>query len=326
MKQQQFEQQFAAQWREFAKWLDQLEASPHRRHAECIDFPARYRTLCGHYAMARERRYSSSLVDQLQQLVRRGQGQLYRHRGQWLWRLARFVSHGFPAAIRRQAGPFWLACALFWLPAIVIGLATYADSDRIYMVTDRVTVAQMESMYDPDSDHPGRSEERASDSDFYMFGFYVYNNVGIGFRTFAGGILFGLGSVFFLLFNGLHIGAIAGHLTGMGYITTFWGFVAGHSALELMAICISGAAGLVLGRALLMPGPYRRLTALRLAAASAIELMLGAMLMLFMAAFVEAFWSSTSAVPAAVKYTVGIVLWLLLAGYFLFLGRRHESG
>ena len=46
-----------------------------------------------------------------------------------------------------------------------------------------------------------------------MFGFYVMNNVGIGFRSFAGGIFLGLGSALILVFNGLFIGAAAGHLT-----------------------------------------------------------------------------------------------------------------
>ena len=49
----------------------------------------------------------------------------------------------------------------------------------------------------------GFAEGRSGDQDAAMAGFYVYNNVGIAFRCFATGILFGLGSLFFLLYNGL---------------------------------------------------------------------------------------------------------------------------
>jgi len=73
--------------------------------------------------------------------------------------------------------------------------------------------------------------------------------VRIGFQTFAGGLLAGVGSVWFLAANGVVIGAVAGYLTEIGYSETFWSFVAGHSSLELLAIVLSGAAGLRLGLA-----------------------------------------------------------------------------
>jgi hypothetical protein len=46
------------------------------------------------------------------------------------------------------------------------------------------------------------------DSDVLMFGYYIHNNVSIAFRTFAGGILGGVGSIFFLIYNGLIVGAV----------------------------------------------------------------------------------------------------------------------
>jgi len=105
-----------------------------------------------------------------------------------------------------------------------------------------------------------------------MFAYYINNNVGIGFRMYAGGILFGIGSVFFGVYNGIVIGAVAGHLTGIGYGETFWSFVPGHSAPELLGIVISGAAGLMLGRALVKPGQRSRLIALKEEAQASIPL------------------------------------------------------
>lgn len=34
-----------------------------------------------------------------------------------------------------------------------------------------------------------------------MFGYYIMNNIGIAFQTFASGLLFGLGSLFFPCFS-----------------------------------------------------------------------------------------------------------------------------
>ena len=110
-----------------------------------------------------------------------------------------------------------------------------------------------------------RSAERSAETDFVMFGYYIANNIGIGFRTFAGGILFGIGTLFLLVYNGLVIGGVAGHLTAIGYRDTFWSFVSAHGAFELTAIAVCGAAGLRLARAVLAPSQYSRARALALA-------------------------------------------------------------
>jgi uncharacterized membrane protein SpoIIM required for sporulation len=324
VKQQQFESQYQRLWQQFENMLDELESNKKTR-SSMASFPASYRAICSHYAMASERRYSSALCISLHTLAVRGQRQLYRHKGNWLWRFAHFLLFGFPGVVWRQRGVVFLGLALFWLPALAMGLATYWAPDSIYMVTDSLNVAQYESMYDPANEHMGRREARASDSDFAMFGFYIMNNVGVGFRTFAGGILLGLGSIYFLVFNGIQIGGVAGYLSWRGYIETFWGFVAGHSSFELTAICICGAAGLLLGKALWMPGRQRRLHALRDAAQDAIQLLMGGMLLLVMAAFVEAYWSPMQSVPVQVKYLVGGSLWILLLLYFALAGGWRES-
>jgi len=134
-----------------------------------------------------------------------------------------------------------------------------------------------------------------------------------------------LGSAFFLFFNGLMIGAVAGHLTHIGYGQTFWPFVVGHGAFELSAIALAGAAGLQLGWALIAPGRLPRSEALRLAARKSVLLICGVMLFLLIAAFIEAYWSSTIGVAPMTKYLVGAALWLLVATYLLFAGRTRHA-
>ena len=155
-------------------------------------------------------------------------------------------------------------------------------------------------MYDPANKRLGMRE---ADDNVAMFGFYIWNNVRIGFQTFATGLAFGLGTLFYLVFNGVMIGAVAGYLTEIGYGDPFWSFVSGHSAMELTAIAISGAAGLRLGAALIAPGLRSRKAALVAAARPAVQLMYGAAAMFFAAAFIEAFWSPLTDFPAADRST-----------------------
>ncbi len=122
----------------------------------------------------------------------------------------------------------------------------------------------------------------------------------------------------------MFIGGIAGHLTRLDYVDTFFPFVIGHGSFELTAIVFSGAAGLRLGFAILHPGQLSRLDALRLAGRDVIPMLYGIVIMLIVAAFLEAFWSSSASLPIAVKYSVGGLLWALVLGY-CFSGWRRES-
>ena len=323
MKQSLFEHRHMAEWEQFSLMLDRLERD---KHAVGVDsFPSDYRRLCQHLALARERGYSSFLIDSLQQQALRGHQQLYRHRSRLSAHVLAFILADFPRLVRQQWRFVLAACLMFFGSLIGIALLVYLFPDLVYNLIPAEQVSEMQSMYDPDAGHLGRSAERAASEDWVMFGYYIMHNIAIAFQTFASGLLFGLGSAFFLVFNGLMIGAVAGHLTQIGFGQTFWSFVIGHGAFELTAIALSGAAGLQLGWALIAPGRLPRAEALRLAARKSVLLICGVMLFLLIAAFIEAYWSSMTAPSPLIKYLVGAALWVLVTVYLLFAGRTRHA-
>ncbi len=281
-----------------------------------------YLLLCQHLALAKERLYDPALVERLNKLVLLLYRELYRYRSESRLNIYAFLRREFPLAIYRHRRFILVALLVFMLPALIAGTWIYFDDDAVYSVIDAPQVRQVEQMYDPAARKLGR--EREAETDIYMFGFYIKNNIGVAFRCFAGGLLLGIGSLLMLFFNGLFIGSVAGHLTRLDYVDTFYPFVVGHSAFELTAIVFSGAAGLRLGYALLNPGQLSRRNSLRLAGREVIPMLYGIVLMLVIAAFIEAFWSSNASLPIAVKYSVGAVMWILVLWYS-FSGRRHES-
>ncbi|MGK9417513.1 stage II sporulation protein M [Pseudomonas cedrina] len=324
MKQSLFESRHQPQWQVFAEHLKQLEQGQ-AKASDITDFPHQYRRLCQHLALAQERGYSSYLVDPLQQLALRGHQQLYRHRSQLAANVLGFVLADFPRLVREQWRFVLVASLLFFGSLVGIALLVYLFPDLIYAVVSPQQVAEMQGMYDPDASRLGRAAERASSEDWMMFGYYVMHNTGIAFQTFAAGLLFGLGSVFFLIFNGLVIGAVSGHLTEIGYGQTFWSFVIGHGAFELTAIALAGAAGLQLGWGLIAPGQLTRGESLRLAARKSVQMLCGAMIFLLIAAFIEAYWSSITVIAPWIKYLVGAALWLLVGAYLSLAGRNHHA-
>jgi uncharacterized membrane protein SpoIIM required for sporulation len=328
MKQEQFIAAHEAEWQRLEAWLQK----PSRKQngspkATPTEFAVLYRQSCQHLALARSRLYSPHLVNRLNRLVLESHQIMYGERRNLLKAIAGYVLADFPARVRQQWRLVLLSALLFYVPFIGMLTAIQVNPDMVYTVMNGTTLRKLEYMYNPEHRETlGRDWERQADTDLMMFGYYVKNNTGIGFRTFASGLLFGLGTLFVVLFNALYIGAAAGHLTQLGYNETFWGFVAGHSALELNAIVLSGAAGLQLGFALLAPGRRTRLRALREEAQSALRLMYGAAGMFILAAMVEAFWSPLSWVPVSVKYGAGLAMWGLVLLYFLLGGRRRATG
>ncbi len=324
MKQSLFESRHQPQWQAFAEQLKQLEQGKTRAR-DVADFPHHYRRVCQHLALAQERGYSSYLIDPLQQLALRGHQQLYSHRSHLGANALGFILADFPRLVREQWRFVLIASLLFFGSLVAVGLLVYLFPDLIYSIVSPQQVAEMHSMYDPDASRLGRAADRASSEDWMMFGYYVMHNTGIAFQTFAAGLLFGLGSVFFLIFNGLIIGAVSGHLTEIGYGQTFWSFVIGHGAFELSAIALAGASGLQLGWALIAPGQLTRSESLRLAARKSVQMLCGVMLFLLIAAFIEAYWSSSSTLAPWIKYLTGAGLWLLMGAYLALAGRTHHA-
>jgi uncharacterized membrane protein SpoIIM required for sporulation len=314
-----FERRHAASWERLTGLLKELErgsASP-RTAAE---LPRMHRRCCHHLALARRRHLGTDLEERLNDLAVRGHQQLYRSRTTGASRAFAFLVHGFPRLVRSEARLFWLATLLLYGPAIAMGVLVWSDPESIHSLLDVESVQAFEEMYGPRD-----ADERGSAGDFAMFGFYVYNNVGVAFRTFAGGLLAGIGTAFFLTSNGLVLGAVAAHLTREGQGEAFWSFVVGHGAFELTAIVIAGVAGLRLGLAILAPGRRRRSGALREAARTALPLVVGVAALLVVAAFVEAFWSSATWPDPATKGWAGAAAWLGVGAYLAGFGREHGS-
>ena len=326
MRQEQFVARHQTEWVAFESWLQARGGSARRARHERNngvltdeDVPARYRRICQHLALARRRGYSPVVVDRLQSLMQQGHGVLYRTPPPRWQRAAEFLFADFPQLVRSQRGAMWAACALFALPLVGIFVLLQYQPDLVHLLLDPKQIAQMEKMYDPAADRLGRD----SGGDWAMFGHYIMNNISIGLRTFAGGLLAGLGTVLVLLFNGITIGAVAGHLQHIGSGDPFWRFVVGHAPFELTAIVIAGGAGLQLGLRLLAPGRKRRIDALVDGGVIGAKLCLGVAFMLLVAAFIEAFWSSMAWVPAWGKFSVSGVLWTLV---FVWLWRGGHGG
>jgi uncharacterized membrane protein SpoIIM required for sporulation len=313
-----FEHQNEARWLQFEQLVGSMEKGKKDTNAEHL--PRLFREVCQDLSLAESRMYGSQVTGRLNELVIRGYELIYRtRRGGWE-DLLTFVISGFPQAVRRDWKLFWLCNAVFWLPFFAMMISAHHDIRWVQAVLGADGMSSIEQMYGGKKEQLGHLRAEYG-SNFMMFCFYIYNNVAIDFRIFAGGMAAGLGTLFFLLFNGLNIGASAGYVNHACNPPSFWSFVAGHSSFELLGMVISGMAGMKLGLAILRPGRLPRARALVVAGKQALPLIYGAALMTSIAAVIEGFWSAQG-IPYELKYTVGIIGWLALTAYLMMAGRR----
>ena len=278
-----------------------------------------YRAVSSDLMRAQAAGYSPDVIALLDGLAARAHNTLYSappYRMRAVWEL---VAADFPRTLRRHGRFFALAIALFVLPG-VLGFAGAMRSRAFALqILPAESVEQMEEAY-----AEGFGKGRKAGVNTFMTGFYVFHNVGIAFQCFATGVLFGLGSVFFLVYNGLTIGAVAGLVTAAGHGRNLLTFTCTHGAFELTAIVIAGTAGIVMGYALVDTRGRTRLGSLQARAREIVYLVVGAALMLLVAAGIEGFWSP-SGLPERVKWGGAIVAYLLVISYLTFAGRSGQA-
>jgi uncharacterized membrane protein SpoIIM required for sporulation len=303
-------------WQELAKILAADKPLSDLPAARISRAAALYRAVCGDLMRARQTGSAADVVHYLDALTARAHNALYGSRNYALRDAAEALRTGFPRAFRKNWRFMLVAALLFVVPLVIGWLGAMRSPAFAASVLPLKTLEELSRTY-----AEGFAKGRAGEANAAMAGFYVDHNVGIAFRCFATGILFGIGSVYYTLYNGLFLGAVFGFVQHAGHGRNLLTFVCGHSPFELTALVIASGAGLRMGGALIVTEGRTRLGSLRHCASELALLVAGAAAMLCIAALIEGFWSP-SWLPNGAKYAFSVVAWLAV---FTFLARAGKS-
>jgi len=268
----------------------------------------------------RSERLGPALEEYVNDLVRRGHSVFYHSTPNRPAGFVRPLVVGFPRALRDNHVYFWAAAAVLVIPMIVSFGLVVSNPSLARRVLPEHTLIEMEATYVARG-APVSSETPKGGIE--MTGYYLRNNISIALRCYALGIFAGVGTLYLLLANGIELGAVAGYVIARGHSDPFFAFVVSHSVIELSALAIAGAAGLVLGFAVIAPGYRLRREALAARGRDSFLLAGGASVLLVVAAVVEGFWS-TATLPLAVKIAFAATSALGLSCYLLFAGRTVQ--
>lgn len=305
-------------WAELERFLARSEGNGLRSFDahEIEAFVRAYRQIVCDLAIAQRDFPDDQLTLSLNGLAARAHLRLYRAPAPSWRRLGEFFWTDFARRFRAARRFLLTSALLLFGPALLAYVAAVVDPTlRAALVPDQLLQVMASGRTWTDIQptlRPG------------MATLIFTNNIQVAFLAFAGGVLFGLGTVYVLVGNGLSLGGVLGAAQFYGVAPLLWSFVSPHGYLELTCIVIAGAAGLMLGNALLRPGLQLRREALARSARRAVELVVGAAPVLVVAGLIEGF-ISPSELPIPIKLVIGPISGLVLYAMLLTVGRGSTA-
>ncbi|MDZ7958355.1 MAG: stage II sporulation protein M [Aulosira sp. DedQUE10] len=298
-------------WQRLDTLLRQVEKKGLKslRAVEIRELASLYRSVAADLARARTQQVGNTLIHSLQSLTTRAYTQIYQGSRRQEWQaVVEFYRWGLPAVVQQTFTYIAAATSLFLLGALLAWWYAWQDPSFMSLIVPESLISRVRDDHKLWMGSIVGVEPLASSS-------IMINNLSVSFGAVAGGITAGAYTTYLMIFNGLLIGAI-GTLVGQNHLAyPFWAFVFPHGSLELPAIFFAGGAGLLLAKAILLPGKYRRRDALKFYGSQGVQLVFGIVPMLIIAGTIEGFFSPNPSIPDPLKYLAGMGLFVLLVMY-----------
>lgn len=303
------------------KTWDELEALLSRRRNATAQQLNRlgylYRRVTSDLAVSRRDFPQDTCVTYLNELASRAHSSIYQTTPLKRGTFWQYLRYGFPQVFREN---IYFISASFLMFTIAFAGAYLSALDTPEFAEELLpagVVSHIKELGDS-----GWNTTAAGDRNLFA-SFVMTNNIRVAFLAFAWGIMFMVGSVYILVYNGILIGATAGLCHVNGVALALWSFVSPHGYIELTTIFIAGGAGMKLGYSLIAPTLLTRKRTLVNAAKTAIRMLGGCVVLLIVAGTIEGF-VSPSDLPNGFKIGFGVMTGVLLFTYLFGMRPRQE--
>jgi len=175
------------------------------------------------------------------------------------------------------------------------------------------------------------TEEQDTDTGLGLVGlagfslFVMINNITVTILAFLLGVVWGLGTLWSISYNGFILGALSSLAVAAGNGDVLVAAVIGHGILEISCIFVGGTAGFAMGRAVLRPGQLSRVESMRREGTAAFRLALGTAPWLILAGFIEGYLSRIG-LGWQPTLIAGIVIGAVFWGLYHWRGRVPVTG
>lgn len=326
LKSAQFRREREAAWRELEALLDRVDKGGLQSLTaeELNRLPVLYRSAVSALSVATAISLDKNLLDYLNALVARAYIFVYGAKRRVSEAAAEFFRWRFPWVVRRYAFFVLVSYALLGLGVLTGYRMTLADPERYYSF-----VGGMAEGRTPASSTRELRDVLYSDGGpvpLSVFASFLFtHNSKVGMLCFALGFVAGVPVIWLLFSTGLMLGAMVALYQSRGLGGEFWAWVLPHGVTELSAVCLCGAAGMVIGASLVFPGRHTRLRNLALRGREISLLAVGAVCMFLVAGMIEGIFRQTVQ-DVGLRWALAAATLAFWTWYFLAVGRGYESG
>jgi uncharacterized membrane protein SpoIIM required for sporulation len=292
LKSNRFREEREADWRRLEWLLTRVEeGSPERLSSrQLLEIPVLYRQALSSLSVARSISLDQGLTDYLESLCTRAYFVVYGARTSLPERIARFFRQDWPDAVRGMWRETLVATAVGVAGLIVAMVLIGQDVDWFYSFIPHElaqgrdptasTAFLRDTLFKPPSADDGLSA---------LATFLFTHNAQIAIFAFALGFALCAPTAALLAYNGAMLGAFLSLFIsrGLGVEAGGWLFI--HGVTELFAVTLAGAAGFSVGWSVAFPGKASRVDAISAAGRRAATVMVGVVVMLFVAGLLEGF-------------------------------------
>lgn len=239
---------------------------------------------------------------------------IYKNKKEETSRIWRFWKTELPLVIRNHHREVLLALVVFLLFSFMGAFSAAHDETFVRGILGDGYVEMTE-----DNIAKGDPFGVYKDEDqLMMFVRIAVNNIRVAFITFVAGCLASIGTAWFLMTNGVMVGAFQYYFfaKGLGWASVLVIWI--HGTLEISSIIMAGAAGLIVGNSWLFPGTHKRLHSLRRGARDGLKVLIGIVPILILAALLEGFVTRYSNMPKPISISILAISFVFVLWYFGF--------
>jgi uncharacterized membrane protein SpoIIM required for sporulation len=250
---------------------------------------------------------------------------IYQNKKEESSRITRFWKTELPLVVRKHHRILLYAFIIFTSFAVMAAFSASNDETFVRGVLGDQYVDMTEeniARKDPFGVYKG-------DDSWSMFLEIALNNIRVSFLCFVAGFLLSIGTVWILFKNGVMVGAFQYMFfaKGLGWDSVLVIWI--HGTLEISAIIIAGAAGLILGNSILFPGTHKRVDSLKQGGKDGIKFMIGLMPIFLAAAFLEGFITRQTSMPVWLSIFILLASAAFIIWYFVIypirVQRKHSN-
>lgn len=227
----------------------------------------------------------SNLVGYLNHLASQLHSSIYQNKKEDRNRVITYWMEEIPMAVSRHYNELKWSFIVF-LTAVGIGLfSADQEIDFVRMILgDGYVNMTLENIKNGDPMAVYKGDSQAG-----MFIGIGSNNIRVSFMAFVAGIFASVFTGFILFSNGVMVGAFIYFFISEGLFGLSFTAIMIHGTLELSAIVIAGAAGMIIGNSWMFPGTYTRIQSLVTGARDGIKILISLLPIFLVAAFLESF-------------------------------------